>query len=179
MMQRRTFLQAVGVGAAAGLVSPVAIADRAAVSASSEQAAPRSIVGDLAASPDLGQGWRVAEVSPVQHGAITVSLVGAAGEVDVQLFRRSRVSAGLVQTHLLDLRVMNGADGATPTQEGLGLAVMSLATRIRGHERAALRGGLCPEHRAALRSLRTHERRLSELGGYAQGPEGERGEGAA
>jgi hypothetical protein len=119
----------------------------------------------------LTGGYRVTSVSDVDRGAITDALTHADGSVaHVQVFRRSPLSRGLASTHLLDLRLMNGADGgARATHEGLGIAVMTLASHLRRAETLALRSGVSPERRASLRRLSTHEQRYASHGGFENG----------
>jgi hypothetical protein len=61
---------------------------------------------------------------------------------------------------------MNGADGDRATNEAGGVAVMTLASRLRRIEATTLRGGLATEQRTALRSLYTHEQRTTFHGGF-------------
>ena len=166
-MRRRTFLHDAGVGAAALLV-PVgtraqARSGRSITSTGSALAetGPRDLVS-VSPGTSLGHGWRLAEIAPVADGLIPVTLVHHDGAVArVMAFRRSPLSSGVAQTRYLDLRIMNGGDGGEPTHEGLGLAVLALAARIRAAEPASLGRA----HRAALRALHSHERRLLEVGG--------------
>ena len=84
----------------------------------------------------------------------------------VQVFRRGSREQAVATTGLLELRVMNGASGAEPTHEGLGVAVMTMAARIRQSERDV---STRDARRSAVRALSTHERRISAHGPDEQG----------
>jgi hypothetical protein len=117
----------------------------------------------------LPGGFRVASVSPIERGSVAITLVRHDGaRAEVQAFRRSPLSTGLATTRLLDLRVMNGADGGAATHEASGVAVMQLASRLRRIESAVLRQPLTPPQRTALRALQTHEGRLALYGGFRE-----------
>lgn len=164
-MQRRMFLRAVGVGAASTAVS-WSVGSRALENGSrAAHGADRVLLAPIEAGLALPHGWRVVEVRGIEAGAIPIRLAHEDGTAAlVGAFRRGPRSRGIAQTALLDLRVMNDAHGHRPTNEGLGLAVMTLAARIRRAERAMMRRGATAEQRAALSALRTHEQRLANLG---------------
>ncbi|MFO0684533.1 MAG: hypothetical protein U0234_20935 [Sandaracinus sp.] len=168
-MQRRTFFGLVGAGAATAAMWSGAhvsgIADRAR-SGDARSTSLEFLFAPLVGRP-LSLGYRLESVSEVELGSARVTLVGADGaRAIVQVFRRSQVSSGLASTRLLDLRWMNGADGAAQTHEQAGLAVMGLAARLRRVETAALEAGLSRPQRTALRALQTHEQRLATHGGF-------------
>ena len=178
-MRRRTFFGIVGAGAATAVV-PISLAARP--SGRGQSAAGRSLgdrtavarsasldflLGALVGRP-LPGGYRVSSVSDVAQGAVTITLTQRDGSSAlVQAFRRSPLSSGLATTRLLDLRLMNGADGELTTHEGAGVAVMTLASRIRRVEDTTCRGGIGRDQRAAVRALSTHEHRNLVHGGFA------------
>jgi len=154
-MQRRTFLGWIGAGAAVGALGG-SIAPRASTSFTSAaptiDAAFTSVVGR-----PLAAGYRVDAVSPIEHGVVTLWLARDGVREAVRVFRRSSMGApGLARTAWLDLRLMNGADGASSTREGIGLAVMTLAARLRRVESVEL-----------ARALVTHDAHRAIHGGYA------------
>ncbi len=170
-MQRRTFFGIVGAGAVAAL--PVSALVRPSLSprGHSERAVSRVPSLDFLLAPLLGRslagGFRVASVSDIERGSVTITLARHDGARSlVQVFRRSPVSTGLATTRLLDLRWMNGGNGDRATHEAGGVAVMTLASRLRRIEAATLRAGLMAEQRASLRSLHTHEQRTTFHGGF-------------
>jgi hypothetical protein len=124
------------------------------------------------AGQGLTGGYRVANVSPIRDGAVTLALEHTDGSAaQVQIFRRSPLSRGLATTNFLDLRLMNDAAGAETTHEGLGVAVLTLAAHLRRVEAQGLRSGsgLDAARRASLRSLHTHERHYAMYGGFVDG----------
>jgi hypothetical protein len=170
-MRRRTFFRFVGVGAAVAAL-PVWATDASAPRAPRRSSDVASL--DWLFAGILGRGLtgghRVASVSDVDRGAITITLVHTDGSIaPVHVFRRSPLSRGLATTNLLDLRLMNGADGGErATHEELGVAVLTLAAHIRRIETAALRAGAgLGERRASLRRLSSHEQRYALHGGFA------------
>lgn len=172
-MRRRTFFGIVGAGAAVAalpLAGSVARADAGGGPIGRPASAARGnvewLLGGLVGHA-LPGGFRVASVSEIDRGAVTITLASGSGTLaHVQVFRRSPLSTGLATTRLLDLRLMNGADGAHDTHEGAGVAVMTLASRIRRIEQSVLSSGLAADQRASLRGLTTHEQRLFLHGGF-------------
>jgi hypothetical protein len=172
-MRRRTFFGMVGAGAAAAAL-PGALtggtSERGASIASSTRTEAPNI--DFLLAPLVGRslsgGFRVGTISPIDRGAVTVTLVrtGDGARAVVQVFRRSSRSEGLATTRWLDLRWMNGADGEEATPEAGGVAVMTLASRIRRVEAASARAGVSREQRAALRELSTIEQRIARYGAF-------------
>jgi hypothetical protein len=130
---------------------------------------------DFVLAPLLGRslpgGFRVSALSDVDRGSVGITLTRQDGaQAVVQVFRRSPLSSGLATTRLLDLRWMNGGDGAQVTNEAAGVAVMNLAARVRRIEASVLREGLSAQHRASLRTLSTHEQRTARYGGFVTAP---------
>lgn len=175
-MRRRTFFGVVGAGAASAALPLSGGLGRGRGDArGAELARTRGPSLDFLLAPLAGRplsgGFRVESVSAIERGSVAVTLVRQDGtRAYVQVFRRSPVSSGLGTTRLLDLRWMNGGDGAVATHEGAGLAVMSLAARVRRIEAAVLREGLSQPDRAQLRALHTHEQRTARYGGFVEGP---------
>ena len=167
-MRRRTFFGVVGTSAAVAALPGFAFAARTGALSEASAAAAPSI--DFLLMPLVGRslaaGFRVESVSPIDRGAVTITLVQGDARALVQVFRRSAASNGLATTRLFDLRWMNGADGEHATPEAGGVAVMTLASRIRRLESAMLRGGLSGSQRTALRGLSTHAARNALHGGF-------------
>lgn len=165
-MQRRTFFGWVGAGVAAAATIGIPAATgtvRAVGSApviSESAAALESLLGALIARP-VGAGYRVSAVSAIDRGAFTVMLSRGEQTAVVRVFRRSATSRGLAQSAIFDLRLMNGADGGVGTNEHVGVAVMTLASRLSRLERTDLRG----HARAARRLLSSHDEYLHVHGG--------------
>lgn len=168
-MRRRTFLHAVGVGAATASVTvsgvSAASADTASRGRSAQEAASsqQALFGGAVAGASLGAGWRIETTEQLDLGVLRVTLAHLDGTREHVLgYRRQPGVAGVATTRLLDLRLQNGADGAVPTHEGVGSATLRLAARLRASEREALRRGLTAQERAYLRGLRTHARLYEE-----------------
>jgi hypothetical protein len=164
-MRRRTFFGLVGAGAVGAAVMPLSgVATRARPVAGARVATLDFLLAPLVGRP-LPGGFRVSSIGAVERGSARIGLTHQDGtEVAVQVFRRSPRSSGLATTRLLDLRWMNGGDGARATHETAGLAVMNLAARIRRIEGAIV--GLSPAQRASLGALYTHEHRSVVHGGF-------------
>lgn len=166
-MRRRTFLHAVGVGAATASVTVAGVspasADTGARAKATQEAAGRALFGGAIAGASLGAGWRIDATEYLDVGVLRVTLAHLDGTREQVLgYRRQPGVAGVATTRLLDLRLQNGADGAVPTHEGVGSATLRLAGRLRASERDALRRGLTAQERAYLRGLRTHARLYEE-----------------
>ena len=172
-MRRRTFFGMVGAGAAAAALP--GMMPSSTTTPARESARAPSVEGenlDFLLAPLAGRslsgGVRVASISAIDRGAVTITLRARDGaESVVQVFRRSLASEGIAATRWLDLRWMNGADGERSTPETGGLAVMALAARIRRLENAAARSGLSASQRASLRRLETLDGRNAMHGAYA------------
>ena len=129
-----------GVGVLAGLLAaPPALAARAARLAVPVTPAitgvPSWLIAPLHSGSQLGSGWRIAELSGVVRGAYVLKLQHRSGDrVELHLSRLEGAARGLASTEHLDLFVMNGGDGGVPSDEDLGLVVLSLARRIRENE---------------------------------------------
>jgi hypothetical protein len=141
-LDRRTFGVS-GVGAVVGLLAaPPASAARAeAANGVNAPVAPPAadvpswLLAPLRSGSKLGSGWRINEVSGVVRGAYVLQLSHRSGNhVEVHLCRLEGAARGLTSTEYLDVFVMNGGDGAVPSDEELGLVVLSLARRIRENE---------------------------------------------
>lgn len=129
-----------GVGALVGLLAaPSALAARSnAPGASVNPAAanvPAWLIAPLESGSKLGSGWRITELSGVVRGAYVLKLAHRSGDhVELHLCRIEGTPRGLASTAHLDVFVMNGGDGSVPSDEELGLVVLSLARRIRKNE---------------------------------------------
>lgn len=169
MPTRRDLLKVVGsgmagvaVGTAAGVSSSKArAASLMAFTKGSGSAAPWGLVAPLTSGANVGKGWRLTDLSKIQSGASILKLEHAIhGVAKVHLCARDGRDTGLSQTHLLDLRLMDGGNGDHPTTESLARVVTSLAKRIAQNELGAVDG---PTLDAMARML-THEERMAIYG---------------
>lgn len=166
-MQRRTFvgwMGAAGAAAVVGLPSLAASERRTETAATPHEATLTGLFESLVSRP-LGFGFRVEAVAPLAERALAVTLRRGEERWTVRVCRRSATSSGLATTRLLDLRLLNGADGAHDTDEHVGVAVMTLAARAARLERADLAGYA----RAAHATLSTHDEHVSRCGGAFAG----------
>lgn len=120
--------------------------------------APWWLITPFYAGSALGHGWTLRQLEPIRHGAAVLVLEDSLGRAArVHLCRRCDVQRGIAASKKLDFVLMNGADGQQPSDEQLGLVLMSLARRI------AWREGDSP----APAELLTHEERLARYGAEA------------
>ena len=146
------------VGAVVGLLAarPASAARPTATVRSTNVDMPSWLIAPLGPGSRLGNGWRIAELSGVVRGGYVLKLSNKNGDhVEVHLCKLEGAARGLASTEHLDLFVMNGGDGAVPSDEQLGLVVMALARRIRANE---LRKGTAARPPADVLS---HEARLA------------------
>lgn len=102
---------------------------------SSEPVSAAAQLGDVAVGEQLA-GATIVAIHPPRLGAIAVVMALASGtrfQVDV-LARDASGPAGIAETETLSLYLANQGDGGTQTDEGQGLAVMALATRLAALE---------------------------------------------
>jgi hypothetical protein len=150
---RRQILKALGVGVATaalpfslptqafGLAPKTAAAPQPAATfvRLPAAAAPWSWVAPLGVGHHVAHGWRVEALSGVEQGRVVLGLRHPlAGTAEVHVHRRDGAARGIAHTRELDLLLMNGARGATPSDEGLGLAILALGRRIERNERAGM-----------------------------------------
>ncbi|MBW2459212.1 MAG: hypothetical protein JRI68_32240 [Deltaproteobacteria bacterium] len=167
-MQRRAVLKGVMVGGVV-LSTPLAVQARQPPAAglggaaepespstppglSSDPHAPWELVAPLVAGSTVGSGWQVAALSAVERGAVVLTLAHRSGQhAQVHLCRRGSEPRGIAHTADLDLVLMNGGDGKTPTGEGIGRAVKTVALQMA-------------ERQDGPTELLTHRARLHRFG---------------
>ncbi|MCC6217104.1 MAG: hypothetical protein IT376_19755 [Polyangiaceae bacterium] len=142
-VNRRSFVGALGVGAAAAAASSTAAvhaapATGAIVLTPQEQAqraeALESAVAPLTSGSRLGR-WTVERVLPVAAGAQSLVLRDASGGLfQLDVCSRAPGVSSPASTDRFQVFVANGGDGATATVEDHGLAAMALAEVIRANE---------------------------------------------
>jgi len=113
---------------------------------------PWALLSPLAAGSEVGHGWHLAELSPVQDGACAVTLRNARGRAHrIHVCGNDGNPQGLVYTRRVDLVVMNEGKGDLPTEEHFAQAVAALAHVIAANEsRAGVAAELLP-HAERLR----------------------------
>ena len=99
--------------------------------------APWELVAPFVPGSAVAFSWRVHALSPIASGSATLTLRHASGrEEHIRVLRRGLVPAGIARTDRLDLLLIDGAKGATPTDEKLARVILALAETITAHERA-------------------------------------------
>lgn len=177
MQSRRDLLQKLGLAAAVGVVSTASSAAAAApaVSATLQRDTLRALaeggsasgsaawlLAPLQAGQSVGLGWRLHSLSPVERGAVVITLrharhtEAAPVEGRVHLCAHHGAPRGLAHTALFDLVLMDGGQGARPTDEALGRVVLTLAAKVRTNE---LSGDL-----GSVARLLTHAERVALYG---------------
>lgn len=169
-MQRRAILKGLTVGSAiiaAPLGAAAANGERTASKhPDAEQQppdagadAPWALVAPWTAGAALAGGWSVAMLGPLERGAAVLTLVHQQGQqARVHVCRRRKVAHGVAATQRLDLVLMNGGNGARPTQPSIERAMDVLAGRIGEHEHEQREDASAPS------GLLSHEARLSWYG---------------
>ena len=160
MLSRRALIGKAAVGAAAVAVVSTGVASARAVHVGTENPAddrdgrnagpppadpvaitsppPWELVRPLVAGAAVAHGWRLVDLSPLQHGSYVVTLENASGRSHrVHLCRNDGTPQGLVYTGRVDLVVMNEGHGDLPTEEALAQAVAELAHVVAANEGTA------------------------------------------
>jgi hypothetical protein len=144
MQSRRNLLKNIGMGAAAAAAGAgtVKVAQAAHMgtmeafaSGGSTRSAPWWLVSPLRQGSAVGKGWTVQSLSSVERGAAVLELAHHDGELArVHFCAHAGAPKGLASTVLFDLVLMDGGQGDAPTPEGLGRALMGVASRVRRNE---------------------------------------------
>ena len=96
---------------------------------------PWELLSPLGAGSVVGHGWRLVDLSPVQHGSCVVTLRNRRGRSHrVHLCRNDGNPQGIIYTRRVDLVVMNEGYRDLPTEERLAQAVAALAHVIAANE---------------------------------------------
>jgi hypothetical protein len=143
MQSRRDLLKAFGttaVASASGLGAFRAHAASLKAFATGVSAeAPWCLMAPLTKGESLGKGWRLANLSAVKSGAAIMTLNHPSqGQARIHICALAGPSRGLTHTHLLDLVLMDGANGERRTQEGLARVVKGISNRIAKNELCAV-----------------------------------------
>jgi len=99
--------------------------------------APWELIAPLNEGKEIGLGWYVAGLSPVQLGASILTLRHNKGhQAYIHISRNDGQPVGLTHSNLFDLVVMNGGDGDQPSDENLGRVVVTIGNVISKNESA-------------------------------------------
>ncbi len=100
--------------------------------------APWSLLRPLSAGSIVAHGWRVAELSAIEHGSFVLTLKNDRGRVHrIHICRNNGRPEGIVHTRDFDLVVMNGGQGDLPTDESFARAVARVGRLIESNRTAA------------------------------------------
>ena len=162
MLNRRTLLQLLSAGAAAaclGLGSAHAADLAAFESGNTADSPPWWLIAPLQQGSAVGMGWRVDDLSKVEKGAAILRLRHRDGRsIAVHICAREGRPRGIAASALFDLILMDGAQGEGQTEEGLGRALLTVASRIKHNE---LQDAVDP---AWARQLLSHLERVERFG---------------
>jgi hypothetical protein len=96
---------------------------------------PWEMLRPLAQGAAVAHGWRVSELSGIEHGTCVLTLENERGRTHrIHLCRNDGRPQGLVFTAQVDLVVMNGGRGDQPTEEGLAQAIAKVAHVLAANE---------------------------------------------
>lgn len=122
--------------------------------------APWWLVAPLQEGSQVGKGWSVASLSPVERGAAVMQLAHTSGRtVRVHLCAKKGEGKGVASSRTVDLLLMDGGRGDKPTEKDLGRVLGTIARRIRRNELAADRAAT-----EMIGRLETHDHRVMAYG---------------
>ena len=169
MRSRRELLKQVGAGVAGSAVLVGTAARSKAARASCLRAfasggsssAPWALLTPLSPDKPVGRGWSLTDLSPVRRGASVLTLTHRDGaEARVHICARLDHATGIANTHLLDLVLMDGGNGAKATDESLGRVIRTLAKRIARNELKTVDSSLLSD----MSRMLTHQERMALFG---------------
>jgi hypothetical protein len=169
MQSRRDILKKLGAGAAAVTVVAGSSASFKEAQATSLRAfaeggsseAPWPLLSPVRPGSSTGGGWIAQELSPVRNGASILTLSHHDGHTaEVHICARRGSATGVARTHLLDLVLMDGGQGAKPTDESLGRVLRTMAKRVAKNELAAMDSTTLD----SMARMLTHNERLALYG---------------
>ena len=140
-----------GRGGAEASVPP-AVGTTPAGAAAKTSPPPWHLLKPLGVGSVVAQGWRVADLTPVQDGACVVTLQNKAGRAHrIHLYSNDGSPQGIIYTRRVDLVLMNEGAGTLPTEEGLAQAVAELAHVVAANEGRAADVAELTSHAERLR----------------------------
>ena len=102
----------------------------------------------------LANKWFIRDLSPIEKGAAVLTLTSPEGELArVHICGHAGKPTGIASTKYLDLLLMDGGNGSTPSNEALGCVLLSLAKHIETTENVL-------EQSNVLARFELHEQRL-------------------
>ena len=153
MDTRRNLLRKIGLGAASSLFAGMGIQLTKQTKPNQPYDATWWVLGDLQQGAYLGEGWFLSDLSPIERGASVISFQKKNGEIArVHLCAHFGTPKGIASTRYLDFLLMDGGTGNTPSNEGLGRVILSLAARVQDSENLLVE--------ELQEKLQTHEERL-------------------
>ena len=164
MKSRRDILKALGAtmaASAAGFSVAARAATLRAFADGTDADAPWCLLSPLDLGASVGKGWRLSQLDGVKNGASILTLKHSAhGSARIHICARKGQSHGLTHTQLLDLVLMDGANGNRRTREDLARVVTGIAKRIEKNEVCAVDDSMLD----AMNSMLTHDERMALYG---------------
>jgi len=156
METRRTLLKKIGLSTA-GLLLVSGLGGGYSLHKSSREdalKAPWWLFEPLTIGSPLAYGWSLMELSRIERGASVLSLSHRSGaQARIHICSHQGHPQGIASSKYLDLLLMDGGDGNTPSDEKLGRVILSLAKHIAKTEEFL-------EKSNVLSQLEKHEERL-------------------
>ena len=158
MESRRELIKKLTVGAAA--VSAGALVSHKQFfpffNKTSSKESPWWLLEPMQKGVHVGNNWHIHELSPIENGAAVLTLI----KEDLTLARvhicaHHGSPQGVASTDLLDLVLMDGGKGNSPTDEKLGRVILGIAGQIKNRENELL------DHAEKISKLQTHDDRLA------------------
>ena len=155
MSTRRELLKKMGLSTAGmALVSGFLLGVQKTKTFNTSLDAPWWLFEPLKKGSYLANQWFLTDLSPIERGASVLTLSSKDGrQARIHLCGHAGNPKGIASTKYLDLLLMDGGNGRTPSEEGLGRVVLSLAKRIEETEQILEDSNVLPH-------FQLHEQRL-------------------
>lgn len=97
--------------------------------------APWALIAPLQVGSSIGNGWQIESLSDVRLGASVLAVRHESGaRANVHICLRQGPAEGVAASRYFDFVLMNEANGGVPTNEALGVALITLARRAELNE---------------------------------------------
>ncbi|MEC7986776.1 MAG: hypothetical protein VX278_16530 [Myxococcota bacterium] len=137
MSTRRELLRKIGMSTA-GLVMVSGFrvgSAQAGIHGKTSFDAPWWLFEPLAKGSYLANQWFLSDLSPIEKGAAILTLSAKDDrQARIHICGHAGSPKGIAHTKYLDLLLMDGGDGNTPSNESLGRVILSLAKHIENTE---------------------------------------------
>jgi hypothetical protein len=97
--------------------------------------APWWLLHPLKSGNEVGLGWKLGSLGPVERGASILELEHSSGaQARVHICTYENKPKGLAHTALFDIILMDGGRGDKPTEESVGRVLLTLAEHMSKNE---------------------------------------------